>query len=253
MTELAAAVAVAQEAGRVLLRYFEQGCTLWQKSGGDVVTDADRAAEDVLLNWIAREYRGHAVISEEASPDGAGGEDCWYVDPLDGTKNFAHGHPLFCTMMARARRGEVVLAVVHDPVAGDTYTAERGGGAFRNGSPLRASGVTQLAQAILTSGYPSARRHGASGLETFSRVLKHAQALRRTGCTGLDLAYLAAGRFDGVFDSDVRVWDVAAGSLLVEEAGARMVNWSGERYRLSDQQFAAANPALISELTALLR
>jgi myo-inositol-1(or 4)-monophosphatase len=251
MTMLETSVAIAREAGEVLMRYFRNGVRTVDKGAFDVVTEADLQAERQILKRIEEAFPDHAIVSEER---GASGESdwCWYVDPLDGTKNFAHGHPAFCTMLALYRSGAPQLAVTHDPVRGEMFTAVAGEGAFCNGERIGVSGVRELGQALLTTGFPSSKRHRDATPSAFFEVLMMSQAMRRTGCSGLDLAYVAAGRFDGLWEQSLRPWDVAGGVLMVHEAGGACVTWEGERFRLGDETLIASNPHLTAALTGIL-
>jgi myo-inositol-1(or 4)-monophosphatase len=241
-------IEIAHEAGEIVLAGYEQRLPGMDKGEFDVVTEADHASGEWISKRLREAYPGIGIVSEEAEAEGCL-ERYWLVDPLDGTKNFSHGHPFFCVTMALVEAGRPVLGVTYDPVRRETFAAERGQGATRNGEPMRVSEVGTLKKAMLTSGFPSSRRHQDLDTKVFLEILMSSQALRRSGCSGLDLAYVACGRFDAVFDWGLSPWDVAAGLLLVEEAGGVCVNWQGEGYRLDEAGMLCGN----AELVGLLR
>lgn len=236
-------IEIAHEAGEIVLAGFERRLPGLDKGEFDVVTEADLASGEWICKRLREAYPGIGIVSEEAAPEGPM-ESYWLVDPLDGTKNFSHGHAFFCVTMALVEGGRPVLGVTYDPVRRETFAAARGQGATRNGEPMRVSEVGTLKKAMLTSGFPSSRRHQDLDTKVFLEILMSAQALRRSGCSGLDLAYVACGRFDAVFDWGLSPWDVAAGLLLVEEAGGECGNWQGEPYRLDEPGMLCGNPVL---------
>ncbi len=248
---LTAAIEIAHEAGEILLRHWRRSAVCESKGNWDIVTAADHEVEAHVARRLESLFPGEPVVGEE-SGGGLHGEVCWIVDPLDGTKNFHHRFEYFCTMLARLRHGEPDLAVIYDPMRRETYWAEAGQGAYRDGEPLAVSSTATLREALVVSGFPSGRRHRESGAEPFLRVLLATQALRRTGCTGLDLANLASGRVDAVWDVGLEPWDLAPGLLIAREAGALAVDWSGEPYRLGESHLIVAPPLLVEPLTALL-
>lgn len=236
-------IEIAQEAGEIVLEGFARRVPAWEKGDFDVVTETDHASGKLICERLRKAFPDVGIVSEEAAPEGCA-ERYWLVDPLDGTKNFAHGHPFFCVTLALVEAGRPVLGVTHDPVRRETFAAEQGGGAALNGEPIGVSKIELLKQAMLTSGFPSSRRHQDLDAGVFLEILMSAQALRRSGCSGLDLAYVACGRFDGVFDWGLAPWDVAAGLLLVKEAGGLSSNWMGEAYRFEEPGILCANPLL---------
>ncbi len=244
---------IARAAGATLRERFAQARTIEVKGTtgrADLVTDADRASEALILEWLAREVPQHAVLAEESGARGQG--DCtWYVDPLDGTVNYAHGVPHFCVTLAVEDRAGLLAAVTFDPLRDELYAAARGAGATLNGRTLRATTVTTLDAALLCTGFPYdlAQRPDAP-LGLFSRIVTRAQGMRRMGSAALDLAYVAAGRLDGYFEFGLKPWDSAAGALLVQEAGGRVLRLDGAPYEPRCGDLLASGPGLSAELAA---
>lgn len=225
------------------------------KRPNDFVTQVDTASEAAIVRTLLAACPGHAVRTEESAAlhgDPASPAQ-WIVDPLDGTHNFIHGYPRYAVSVALALHGVVEVGVVIDVAAGATYRARRGGGAFCDGVPLAVSRCAALADAMVASTCPLPRGDGfAPALQTFGRVLERASALRRGGSAALDLAFVAAGRLDAMFDRGLAPWDVAAGALLVQEAGGRVGTYDGGHGWLEGRECLAANPVLHAELRALL-
>jgi myo-inositol-1(or 4)-monophosphatase len=239
------------QAGALVLDAFHRGVATQHKAPFDVVTEADHAASALLTQLLQDAFPKHGVLSEEAPAFGPD-DTYWTIDPIDGTKNFCHGHPFFCVSVALIEHGLPTLAITHDPVRQETFTAEKHHGAHCNSQPIRVSGVADLAQALVTSGFPSGKRHRHLNPQVFLNLVSRAQAVRRTGSTALDLAYVAAGRFDAAWDLALEPWDVAAGLLLVAEAGGLTTDWSGGASRLDSPSLLAANPILHTSLLPLL-
>jgi myo-inositol-1(or 4)-monophosphatase len=258
---LAIASEIARSAGKVLLDGFAGGPAplLGDRHGAeskqaefDLVTDYDRRAEVLLVSQLANAFPHDAVIAEEG-----GGHDgsaaLWYVDPLDGTTNFAHGLPFFAVALGRVIDGRVDVGVVHAPALDLTFTATRGGGAFCNGRRLNVSAVTALDRAMLATGFPSDRQLSAdTNLPQFAAIKMRARAVRRYGSSALDQALVAAGTFDGFWEMKLKAWDLAAASLLVEEAGGVVTGWLGEPLRLERGAIVATNGQIHSEVLQLL-
>jgi len=246
----AAACAFAREAGAVLLEGHGRVHAPEKKGRIDLVTEFDRRSEAVLLARIRERYPSHAIVAEESGAHaGAPGAVRWFCDPLDGTTNYAHNYPFFCVSIGVEAGGEMVAAAVHDPVRDETFSASRGGGATLNDRPIRVSGVHALDDALLVTGFPyDVRESPERHLPLFREFLLRAQGVRRDGSAALNLAYLAMGRFDGMWEGNLSPWDVAAGSLLVREAGGRVTGYAGEPFRLDGRRLVAANPALLERL-----
>lgn len=218
---------LARQAGAILRAGYETGFRVDKKGVIDLVTEIDHRSEAFLLHSIGESFPGDAILTEESGRhDGDGG--LWYIDPLDGTVNYAHGIPLFTVSIAYARAGQVRLGAVYDPMRDELFCAERGKGATVNGRALRVSPVRELADALLVTGFPySAWVSPIDNLEFFGRFTKLTRGVRRLGSAALDLCYVAAGRFDGYWELTLSPWDVAAGGLIAAEAGALVTTLDG--------------------------
>lgn len=252
---LATAVAAARAGGAVLARWFgDQTVTVDRKGENDFVSQADRESEEAVVGEIRRRHPSHRILAEE------GGErvdvvsdHVWLIDPLDGTTNFLQGLPFFCVSVACRRGGELVAGAVLDPLRDDLWSASRGGGAHWNGRPLRVSDRTGLDGAFLATGYPfKAKNALAAYLGIFHDVFLRAKSVRRCGAAALDLAYTAAGVFDGFFEFRLSPWDIGAGVVLVEEAGGRVSDLDGGDAYLAGGNVLAAAPGLHGELQAVV-
>lgn len=246
----ALAESIARDAGAVLRERFEKTRTVEFKGRDtDLVTDADRASEALILGRLAREVPSHAVLSEEDGAHGAAGGYRWFVDPLDGTVNYAHGVPHFCVTLAVEDTRGLVAGVVFDPLRDECFSAGRGQGASLNGRVLRASPAGSLERALLCTGFPyDVRERPQAPLGLLGRLLTQAQGMRRMGSAALDLAYVAAGRFDGFFEFGLKPWDIAAGGLLVTEAGGVMRQLGGQPWSPLASDIMAAAPGIAEAL-----
>jgi myo-inositol-1(or 4)-monophosphatase len=245
---------LARQAGGILRAHFGQRLQIDHKGVIDLVTEADRRSEDFLLAEIRRRFPGQRLVAEESGGiDGSDGQ-VWYIDPLDGTVNYAHGLPIFSISIAYAENGQVRLGVVYDPMREECFSAERGLGARLNGQTLCVSATEDLDRSLLVTGFPyDIRTNPQNNLDHFTRLALHAQAVRRLGSAALDLCYVAAGRFDGYWEIRLQAWDVAAGGLIAEEAGATVTNLIGGADYLSwPQSVVAANPLIHPQIVALL-
>ncbi len=245
---------LAWQAGRILRDGYEKEHQVDYKGVIDLVTEVDRQSEAYLLGEIRRRFPGHRVLAEESGGLDGNDGDLWYVDPLDGTVNYAHRIPIFCVSIAYAQDGEMRLAAIYDPMRDEMFTAERGHGARLNGRPIRVSGATELGKSLLVTGFPyNMWTSPVDNLENFARFSKRTQGVRRLGSAALDLAYVAAGRFDGFWELSLQPWDVAAGGLIAEEAGARVTNLEGGPDYLSPpQSILAATPGIYEQMMAVL-
>jgi myo-inositol-1(or 4)-monophosphatase len=253
-----AAVAAARAAAELIRAAAADPSALQvrQKSPNDFVTQVDTASEQVIVRTLLEAFPAHAVRSEEsARPHGDPNADhLWIVDPLDGTTNFIHGYPAFGVSIALAVRGRITLGVVLDVSRDHLYHASLGGGAWRDAQRLQVSVRHPLHEALVATSCPYRAGAGLkSGLQMLGAVMQQVSAIRRSGSAALDLAALAAGHVDGFFDLGLNAWDVAAGSLLVSEAGGVVSSFRGEPDFLEARECVAANPALHAELVALLR
>ncbi|HEY1254535.1 MAG TPA: inositol monophosphatase family protein [Terracidiphilus sp.] len=255
-----AASAIAREAGAVLRAFFAKGVETEYKGDVDLVTVADRTSEQLIRERLAAAFPEHGIYGEEGTRDRLEGEFRWYVDPLDGTTNFAHGFPQFCVSLGLEQRpaglapeadGRLVAAVIYDPLRDELFTAERGGGARLNGRPLRVSRTPVLAESLLATGFPSHKQHRNPNIHFYHEFTLRSHGVRRAGSAALDLAYVAAGRLDGFWEFNLNPWDTAAGILLVEEAGGRVTDFSGKPVRLDSREILASNGLICGELHLL--
>jgi myo-inositol-1(or 4)-monophosphatase len=249
---LTLAIDVAREAGALLLRYLHRPLEIREKElRADIVTDADRASERLIIERLSRAYPSAAILSEESGERAGWSLDQrWIVDPLDGTTNFAHGYPLFCISIAYEERGELVAGVVYAPAMQELFVAQRGGGARLNDREIAVSEIAELAGAMICTGFlPSKYERNA---RQFGAISNRAQAVRRDGAAALDLAYVACGRFDGFWEFDLHAWDVAAGTLLIREAGGTVTMIENEAMALDSGSILATNGRLHDELRRTL-
>lgn len=246
---------IAFEAGGILREGYYRHREIAHKSGRELVTSADLASEKFVRSQIERTYPEHKILSEEFGElQRTDVENLWVVDPLDGTNNFAHGFPLLCVSIAMVEDGRPVVGVVHDPLHGETFAATAGGGAFLDGQPMHVSPVETLDRAFLATGFPYDRRTAAdNNVARLDRLVRHSLGVRRGGAAALDLAYVAAGRFDGFWEIRLAPWDVAAGILLVREAGGRATDFDGEPDCLSGEQIVASNGHIHDQILQHIR
>jgi myo-inositol-1(or 4)-monophosphatase len=255
---LDAAVALAEQAGSLLKEGALSAHPAESKSAStDLVTRYDRAAEELIVAGLSARFPSHRVLAEEGGARGGSSADpqapLWLVDPLDGTTNFAHGLPLFSVSIACSVGGVTQVGVVAAPALGLTFAAARGHGARRNGRRLHVSDVATVERALLVTGFPYDRRTSPqNNFSEFVAVKRRAQGVRRLGSAALDLAMVAAGAFDGYWEMRLSPWDVAAGMLLVEEAGGRVSDWRGDEASLQRCEILATNGRIHTELSAIL-
>jgi len=217
----------------------------------DLVTDADRASERVILERLRRDYPNATILTEESGTHAGSADERWIVDPLDGTTNFAHGYPLFCVSIAYERAGELIAGVVYAPAMGELFAAQRGAGARLHDRAIRVSAIECVGDAMVCTGFhPSDFERNAA---YFRAASNRAQAVRRDGSAALDLAYVACGRFDGFWEFGLHAWDVAAGTLLIEEAGGRVTRVDGSAPALDARSILASNGRIHDEFGAVLR
>jgi myo-inositol-1(or 4)-monophosphatase len=251
--ELEAALSAAKEASEVLRKGFGWQHSVNYKGEVDIVTEVDEQAERVIKEILLGAFPSYGMLAEESGRSSGQEDASWIVDPLDGTTNYAHGLPIFAVSIALQRAGEVILGVVHDPMREETYLAERGGGATLNGEPIRVSDTDEQIQALIATGFPYDRAEMPEALELFGRFAAITRGIRRLGSTALDLCYVAAGRLDGYYERGIWAWDIAAGGLILEEAGGKVTDYRGAGLNLEGRQIVASNgylhPAMM-ELTA---
>jgi myo-inositol-1(or 4)-monophosphatase len=253
---LATAIEAAIDAGRIHRQYFRQAPIVRKKGPIDLVTAADLAVEQEFRELIARRFPGHSVLGEEAALGSQPAESRfrWIIDPLDGTTNFAHGLAIFCVSIALEIDGRVDVAVVYDPMGEELFTAERGGGARLNGQPMRVSACSTLLDALLVTGFHyNIHLERRRQVATFGAFLGEAQAVRRIGSAALDLCYVAAGRFEGYWEERIHPWDIAAGSLVVEEAGGRLSGVDGAPFDVFAGHLVASNGPVHEAMLQVIR
>ena len=242
---LPAMSAIAREAGALLLQYFQQGIKIEYKGDADLVTAADRASEALIRERISKQFPSHDVLGEEQGLNDQGGEYRWYVDPLDGTTNFAHGYPVFCVSMALEHRGpqqaQRIAGVVYDPTRDELFTAQQGRGAHLNGKPIHVSKASQLKECLVATGFPSHKRHKNPNIYFYHQITLRTHGVRRAGSAALDLCNVASGRFDGFWEFNLNPWDTAAGVLMVDEAGGKVSRFDGSPFRLDSSETLASN------------
>jgi myo-inositol-1(or 4)-monophosphatase len=241
---------LARQAGAILRAGYETEHQVGYKGVIDLVTEVDHLSEKFLLGEVQRDFPLHHIFSEESGIIQGDAENVWYIDPLDGTVNYAHHIPIFCVSIAYAARGTLSLGAVYDPMRDELFLAERGKGASLNGRPLRVSSTTELQRSLLVTGFPyNAWNTPQDNFANFVKFGKLTQGVRRLGSAALDLCYVAAGRFDGFWEMALNPWDVAAGGLIAEEAGARVTNVSGEADYISlPQSVIASTPGIYARM-----
>lgn len=225
------------------------------KSPNDFVTEVDQAAERAIIDTLLGAYPGHAILAEESGREHGAkhSEYLWIIDPLDGTTNFIHGFPVYAVSIALAHRGKVEQAVVYDPARNDLFYASKGRGAFLNDRRLRVSRRARLQDSLIGTGFPFRRGDNFKRyVKMFEEVMQHCAGLRRPGAAALDLCYVAAGWYDGFFETGLNPWDIAAGSLMITEAGGLIGNFTGEADYLYQREVVAGNPKVYGQLVQLL-
>ena len=245
------AIAWAREAGEVQLKYFRSShLNIRAKfNDSDIVTEADKASEQVIINNINRTYPQHAILSEEMGGNAIESDYRWIIDPLDGTTNFSNGLPMFSVSIAVEYRGEVIVGVVYAPYLDEMFHAVKGGGAWLNGKPIAPSGKESLSHSVVTTGFPVDKDTTTdNNLDNVSRVLPRVRGMRRLGSAAIDLCYVAAGFLDGYWEMNLHTWDVAAGQLVVQEAGACYSHFRTDR----NISVVAATPLIFETLYSLL-
>jgi myo-inositol-1(or 4)-monophosphatase len=233
--------AMAREAGALLMDYFRQHVKIEYKGGADLVTVADRKSEALILERIRKQFPTHDVMGEEGTRIETGSEYKWYVDPLDGTTNFAHGYPVFCISLAVERHGQRVAGVIYDPTRDEMFTAELGGGARLNDEPIHVSATPNLGECLIATGFPSQKRHKSPNIYFYHQLTLRTHGVRRAGSAALDLCNVASGRFDGFWEFNLNPWDTAAGVRMVEEAGGKVTDFAGGEFQIASRETLASN------------
>jgi len=240
--------AIAREAGALLMEHFHQRVSIEYKGEADLVTIADRRSEALIRERIKAQWPVHDIFGEEQGFVDTGSDYRWYVDPLDGTTNFAHGFPVFCVSLALDHKGTRVAGVIYDPTRDELFAAERGGGAYLNREQIQVSRTSRLAESLVATGFPSHKRHKNPNIYFYHQITLRSHGVRRAGSAALDLCCVACGRFDGFWEFNLNPWDTAAGVLLVEEAGGRVTDFSGGPFQLNSRETLASNGLIHNEL-----
>ncbi|MFA4915132.1 MAG: inositol monophosphatase family protein [Syntrophales bacterium] len=247
-------IAIAREAGTVLKRMLNNKHTTSYKGEIDIVTEADRLSEDLLIGRIYERFPDHDILAEESKGTDKGSDFRWIIDPLDGTTNYAHGYPVFCVSIALEKKGEICLGVIYNPMLNEMFVAEKGKGAFLNGRRISVSGTAELSKSLLATGFPyDIRESENNNIAYFTAMAVSAQAIRRAGSAALDLAYVAAGRYDGFWELKLKPWDTAAAWLLLVEAGGVVTDIMGRDFCLSSPHILASNGKIHLDMMEVLK
>jgi myo-inositol-1(or 4)-monophosphatase len=245
---IAPATQIAREAGALLMEYFHRHVAIEYKGEADLVTIADRKSEALIRERLREHWPSHDILGEEGGLLDTGSDYRWYVDPLDGTTNFAHGFPVFCVSMALEHKGQRVAGVIYDPTRDELFAAEQGSGAYLNQQRIHVSKTANLAESLVATGFPSHKRHKNPNIFFYHQITLRTHGVRRAGSAALDLCCVACGRFDGFWEFNLNPWDTAAGVLLVEEAGGRITNFRGGPFELTSRETLASNGLVHEEL-----
>jgi myo-inositol-1(or 4)-monophosphatase len=245
------AAEIARESGAIIKKYLDQKIGFELKGEFDLVTEADRTSERLIVERLRAHYPSHAIVAEEGGGQQGSSEYRWYVDPLDGTTNFAHGFPAFNVTLGLERAGELIAGVVFDPLRNEMFSAERGAGAHLNGQRIRVSKVPTVESSLVATGFPSRKRHENVNIHFYYQLAMLSHGVRRAGAAALDLAYVACGRLDAFWEFGLNPWDVAAGVLLIEEAGGKCSDMRGAKVDLRGAHLLADNGTVHEEILSL--
>lgn len=249
------AIETAREAGNILLEKFGRKINVSKKGEIDLVTDADLASEKFIIDRIKTYYPRHSILAEE-SGEAVLIKDSkwkWIIDPLDGTTNYAHGYPCFCVTLALENDGEIVIGVSYDPTRDEMFSAEKGQGASLNNKPIAVSETSKLSESLLVTGFPYDVANRSNFAGNFTNMLLKSRAVRRDGSAAIDLAYVACGRFDGFWEEGLNPWDMAAGVLLVEEAGGKVSCYDGSKFSIYKPPICTSNGLIHGEMLGVLK
>lgn len=250
---VAEVVEIVSKAGDIILSKIDAGFAILHKGSIDLVTDADQASEEFLTKELGKRFPHTAILGEEQGLTGSrDAESMWIIDPLDGTTNFAHGNPHFCISVALAKAGRPVLGVVYDPVAKEMFTARVGDGAYLNGEPIQVSSIDRIQDSIFLTGFPYDAATRKANVAIFGRVMQASQGVRVMGAAALDLCYVACGRVEAYWERSINAWDIAAGSLMVREAGGRVSDYGGDELNLFKGEVLATNGLVHDQLMTML-
>ncbi|MEO7653813.1 MAG: inositol monophosphatase family protein [Bryobacteraceae bacterium] len=248
---LETAIDIARESGALLAGYFERRVAFELKGEFDLVTEADRASERLVVERLRGHFPSHGIMAEEGGGVQGSSGYRWYVDPLDGTTNFAHSFPVYNVTLALECDGEMVVGVVFDPTRQEMFTAERGSGSYLNNRRIRVSAAKTLEESLVATGFPSRRRHQNINIHFYHQMAMATHGVRRAGSAAIDLAYVASGRLDAFWEFGLKPWDMAAGTLLVTEAGGRCSDMHGAKYGVDEPHLLADNGSVHDETLQL--
>jgi myo-inositol-1(or 4)-monophosphatase len=248
---LETAMDVAREAGGILATLFERRVPYELKGESDLVTEADRASERLVVERLQSHFPTHSIVAEESGAHDRNSDFRWYVDPLDGTTNFAHGFPVYNITLALERSGELVAGVIFDPTRQEMFTAERGGGAYLNGHRIHVSKVRHLKESLVATGFPSYKRHQNVNVHFYYQLAMMSHGVRRAGSAAIDLAYVACGRLDAFWEFGLKPWDMAAGVLLIAEAGGRCSDMDGGPMVIGGRRLLGDNGLIHDEIVGV--
>jgi myo-inositol-1(or 4)-monophosphatase len=248
------AIQCARESGKIQRKFYEKHFGIHHKGDINLVTDVDIACQERIIKLIKRHYPEDDIISEEQLNRFEGTQNRWIIDPLDGTTNYAHGYPFFCTSIAYEVNGEIVLGVVYNPIFKELFTGQKGTGAYLNNKKIQVSGVKDLKKSLLSTGFPyDIATSKENNINHFINFLYQAQAVRRDGSAALNLCYTACGRFDGFWEMKLSPWDMAAGTLIVEEAGGTVTVFDGSAFSIYKNTLIASNGLIHQEIVRVLK
>ena len=247
------AIHCALESGKIQRKYFEKNISVRHKGETDLVTDVDMACQEMIIGLIKKSFPNDDIISEEKKNDFDGKKNRWIVDPLDGTTNYAHGYPFFCTSIAYEEAGKITYGAVYNPIFNELFFGRKGSGAYLNGERIKVSSVNDLKQALLSTGFPyNIATVERNNVDHFLNFLFKAQAVRRDGSAALNLCYVACGRFDAFWELSLNSWDMAAGCLMVDEAGGALTNIQGNEFSVYKDTIVASNGLLHKDMLVVL-
>ena len=231
------------------MTYFDRRIAIEYKGDADLVTAADRASEKLIVGKLRELWPSHEIVGEEGTRDNTGTSDYrWYVDPLDGTTNFAHGYPVFCVSIGLEYRNELIVGVLYDPTRNELFAAAKGSGATLNGKPIHVSNTRTLSESILATGFPSHKRHKNPNIHFYHQITLRTHGIRRAGSAALDLANVACGRYDGFWEFNLNPWDTSAAVVIVREAGGVVTKFDGSDFNIDSREVLASNRLLHEEL-----
>jgi myo-inositol-1(or 4)-monophosphatase len=253
---LSTAIEAVMKAGQIQMDFIDSGFKISKKGAIDLVTEADVAVETMFRKLIAERFPDHTILAEEFGQDQEtrGASHCWVFDPIDGTNNYAHGLPIFCSSLALEIDGRGEIGAIYDPTRKELFVAERGGGAFLNGRPIHVSEAATLVESMLVTGFPyDIHKRIPEIVGLFGDFVGKARAVRRLGSAALDICYVAAGRMDGFWEQDLKPWDIAAGAIILEEAGGKVTDFNGGAFSSRRPQLLATNGRIHDQMLGITR